>query len=811
MALSQIWSPVSDTVKKLRERYRDTRPSVCTARLRIVTDYYKQHLGEPGIILRSGSFKNMCEKMPVMVREDEIICGNVTVPYRGSALFPETSGLGPVVDEIKSGEFYKRTLEPYDITDENAAYMIEVNDFWKYVCNSNRVTACAMDGLDAILGNGVLSFGGKRGGQHGGPVGHFCSNYDKMLTKGFAAVRAEAKAITDSLEGKLYGDSAQKYHFYRAIVTVCDGALIYAQRVADAVRAEAEKEADPARKQELLEMERNYRHMFINPVDSFFEAAQALFLYHTLMIFDGNLHGMSWGRIDQYLGKFYEADLAAGKITPERAQEIIDQLFLRIGEMNRVSPAFTTRSTGGYTSGQLATLGGVKKAGDDAANPVSFMMLQASARLKLHDPTMALRVGKTTPEDLIKMAVRCSMEVGGIPTFENDDVIIPIFHKMGHDSESANNYCLIGCVEPGGCGDDWPAPGGAGGQSYFNLANVLIHTLNNGVNPIMVPLNAPGKVTGLQLGHLYDYKSFEELKDAYAKELDFFVSWYVSQMNMFEWAAGETIPTPIVSAMMDGCMEKGLDVMQGGAKYNSTGIPGVGLGTVAQSLNVIRELVFEKNLCTAKELYDAIMADWEGYDELRKLAKDVPCFGNGEEKYDENAVWLARTWSDIVNSKTGPRGRYKAGLWSIARHVADGPLTNATPDGRRNGEVLSDGIGPVQGTDTSGPTALLRSIAAIDHGSCPNGTLLNMRFSPSALKTDEDITKLVFMIRSFFAMGGMHLQFNFVKTETMKKAKVQPKEYKDLVVRVAGFSAYFTELHPGLQDEIIRRTELQSV
>ena len=224
-----------------------------------------------------------------------------------------------------------------------------------------------------------------------------------------------------------------------------------------------------------------------------------------------------------------------------------------------------------------------------------------------------------------------------------------------------------------------------------------------------------------------------------------------------------------------------------------------------------RLLVVAKDDLAAKELYDAIMADWNGYDELRRLARAVPCFGNGEEKYDENAVWVARVWSDTVNSKTGPRGRYKAGLWSIARHVADGPLTNATPDGRKNGDVLSDGIGPVQGTDTSGPTALLRSIAAIDHRSCPNGTLLNMRFSPSALKTDEDLNKLVFMIRTFFAMGGMHLQFNFVKTETMKQAKVKPKEYKDLVVRVAGFSAYFTELHPGLQDEIIRRTELQSV
>ncbi|MCQ2553643.1 MAG: hypothetical protein MJ150_04995, partial [Clostridia bacterium] len=297
----------------------------------------------------------------------------------------------------------------------------------------------------------------------------------------------------------------------------------------------------------------------------------------------------------------------------------------------------------------------------------------------------------------------------------------------------------------------------------------------------------------------------------YLKQLEFFVNWYVSQMNMFEMAASYMVPTPIVSVTMDGCIEKGLDVMAGGAKYNSTGIPGVGFGTVSQSLNVIRELVFEKKICTAKELYDAIIADWEGYDELRAKAKAVPCFGNGEDKYDENAVWLSREWCKLVNSKTGPRGKYKAGLWSIARHVADGPLTNATPDGRKNGDPLSDGIGPVQGTDVSGPTALLRSIAALDHEHCHNGTLLNMRFNPSAIQTSEDIGKLVLLIRTYFKMKGMHLQFNMVTAETMKQAKERPAEYKDLVVRVAGFSAYYTELHPGLQNEIIRRTEIQSI
>ncbi|MDY2625644.1 MAG: pyruvate formate lyase family protein [Coriobacteriales bacterium] len=802
------WSPVSKRVQRLRNKYRSTKPAVCTARLRLITDYYREHLGEPGLIIRSGSFKHVCETMPIVIRDDEEMAGNVTVPYRGTALFPEGGGIGWLAAELKSGDFENRILEPYAISEEDKEVIYECTDFWEHNSNASRVDACCPDGLEAILGNGVLRYRGKGGRMHGGPVGHFCTNYNKMLTRGFASVRDEAQAKMDALEGHIFGDDMGKYHFYKAVATVSEGAIVYAERVAKACHDEAIRTRDPKRKAELEVMASNYDHLFKNPVSSYLEAVQALFLYQVLLTLDGNLHGMSWGRIDQYLGRYYEADIASGRLTPVRAQEILDEFFLRVAEMNRVGPARISTSAGGYTSGQLMTLGGITRDGRDASNAVSYMMLQSSARLQLHDPTMALRVNKATPQRLLIMAEECTKRVGGIPTFENDSVIIPMLKREGHDEESANNYCLIGCVEPGGCGDEWPAPGGSGGESYFNLANVLIQAVNDGINPVQIPKNAPGKHTGPRTGYLYDMTSFDQVLDAYRAQLEFFVNWHVTMANMFEYASRDTIPVPLVSAMMDGCMEKGVDCMSGGAKYNSVGVAGVGIGTTADSLNVIRELVYERGECTGRELYDAIMANWEGYDDLRDKARnEVPHYGNGDPEADAMAKWVADLWCSTVNACIGPRGKWKAGLWSIARHVADGKVTNATPDGRKLGDPLSDGISPIQGADHNGPTGVLRSVATIDHGACHNGTLLNMRFHPTALANEEDVTKFVSLVRTYFEMGGMELQFNMVSADTMRKAQRDPEDYKDLVVRVAGFSAYFTELHPGLQDEVISRTE----
>ncbi|SDF84274.1 Trans-4-hydroxy-L-proline dehydratase [Sporomusa acidovorans DSM 3132] len=732
-------APVCERVSRIRNKYRGTKPKVCIERLKIVTNFYKSHPNITGILLRAENFKNLCEKMPVVINDDEIVVGSLTSMYHGSALFPEYS-INWLFDEIKSGKFLKRNLDPYDIEQEAMDYILSTEEFWRPRSLSARMDAAIPDGMGKLLGNGVISFGIE--GNCLTPVGHFCTNYDKAIRVGFAAIKKEAQQKMNALEGKFKSDDAKKYLFYKAIAIVCDGMMIFAKRYAGECRRLAEKAENHERKTELLKMADSLDWIVENPCRSFHEAVQCLFLYQIALALDGNLHGLTLGRVDQYLGSFYEKDLTDGKITPAAGQEILDQFFLKIAEMNKVTVEGVSYAIGGYTSGQIMTLGGVTKDGKDATNSVSYMMLQASSRLVLHDPPLALRIHKGTPAQLWEAAINTTKICGGVPTFENDDVIIPALVDKGMSLESARNYCLIGCVEPAGTGDEWPACGGPGRESFYNMANALLLAVNNGVNPLPGPDGKPRQQAGLATGYLYNMKTFDEVKEALKKQFDYFIDWQVSLTNLLEYVAAEYMPLPIVSATMDGCMEKGLDVMWGGAKYNSTGFGGIGCGNIADSLSAIKYLIYDKKKLTAKEFYDAFMNNWQGREPLRQtVLNEVPRFGNDNPYVDELASWAMGIFCDKVNSCTGPRGTYRAGLYPVAMHVLYGKMTAATPDGRMAHEPLADGISPMQGMDKKGPTAVLKSLAKIHQQKVGNGTLLNMRFHPKSLEGAQGVQK----------------------------------------------------------------------
>jgi formate C-acetyltransferase len=477
--------------------------------------------------------------------------------------------------------------------------------------------------------------------------------------------------------------------------------------------------------------------------------------------------------------------------------------------MNKIWPYFATLSGPGYTSGQLMTIGGVTRDGKDATNPVSFMMLQSAGRLVLHDPPQSLRIHKGTPQELWDAAIETTQIAGGVPTFENDDVIIPALMARGLPLESARNYCLIGCVEPQGCGDEWACPGGNGTESFFNLLNAFLLGINNGYNPFPTPDGKPARQTGLPTGYLYEMETFDEVLNAVQKQIEYFVNWHISLVNTWEFVASEHMQLPLLSATIDGCMESGRDVMKGGAKYNSTGNAGIAIGNIADSLAVVKYMVYDKKRITARELYDAIMSNWEGKEDLRQqILNEAPRYGNDNEYADQFARWASDIYGNAVNAATGPRGRYAAGLYPVTAHVLFGMSTAASPDGRKAGEPLADGISPVQQMDKCGPTATLKSVSAIDQKKFSNGTLLNMRFHPTALRNETGKAKLIALIRTYFALGGMETQFNIVSGETLRKAQEKPEDYRDLVVRIAGFSAYFVELYKASQDDIIKRTEL---
>lgn len=825
-------SPITERVSRMREKYRNTKPEICTARYRLITEFYMdpEYQKLSGILKRAKALHYILSNIPVRIDEDEVIVGAQSAKYRACALYPENS-ISWLIDEVKSGFISTRDIDPYIISEEDRDYILKTGDFWRHECMSGKIDAYMPDGFMERVGSGITMFGYADNCQS--PVGHFCAGYKTACEKGFAAIRQEARdKIRELEENGIFGDSINKYNFYRAVDIVCDGIIILTKRYAERALQLAEKESRPERKAELYKMADTLNWTIEKPCRGFLDAVQCLFMYQTAMCLDANMHGISFGRVDQYLGPYYEKDIAEGNITPEYAQEIMDLFYLKVAEMNKPWSYGASQSNPGYNSGQLMTLGGVDKDGNDASNPVTYMMLQSSGRLLLHDPPQALRIHKNTPPELWEAAIETTKRAGGVPTFENDDIIIPALMSRGLSLESARNYTLIGCVEPSGCGDEWPACGGTGTETYWNMANALILAINDGKNPLMylgrkkatdtdfsskpvkragppIPDRGPDFRPGLPTGYLYEMTDFQQVLDAFEKQVRFFVKWHASCINAFEYVAREVLPLPIVSCTVEGCMEKGMDVMYGGAKYNSTGIAGIAIGNVADSLNMIKHLCFDTKKCSTRELYDAIMNNWEGYEELRSyVINEAPHYGNGIAEADQYAGWAAKVFADAVNSCTGPRGRFSAGLYPVTTNVIFGKMTIATPDGRLAGEPLSDGISAVQGMDKSGPTNILHSVSKIDQSQYPNGTLFNMKFHPASLNGEEGTLKLSQLIQTYFDMGGMEIQINVIDAQTLKNAMARPEEYKDLIVRVAGFSAYFVELHIDGQRDLIRRTEL---
>ena len=800
-------APITERVQRIRAKYRNTKPEIDLARYKLVTEFYMENPDLTGILKRAYNLRNLFEKMPTPVREDEKIVGFAADKYRACALFPENS-FWWFLNEIDN--LPTRSVDPYDIDKETYDYIMKTAHFWDKECTSAKIDRYLPETYKNLAGAGVLNFGVKGNCQN--PIGHFCGNFWKVVDKGFGAIRDEARAKMKYLEDTgMAGDGARQYIFYRAVDVVSEGIIIYTKRYAAECARQAAECKDAARKAELEQMADSLNWIMEKPCRTYQEALQACYLYQLGHILDAQLHGISYGRMDQYVGKYLEADLASGRLTHEDAQELTDMFMLKVAECNKVWSEGATKSGPGYTSGQLITLGGVDKEGNDATNEATYMFLQSSARLKLHNPPLALRVHEGTPDKLWEAALETNKQVGGVPAFENDEVTIKSFvERRGIPVEDARNYCLIGCVEPCVCGCDFANSGGDGNAAYTILPAALWLAMNNGVNPFRFPGAPEPTVSGPQTGYLYDMTSMDEVLAAYRTQMEYFTRWQVNMVNCYEYIYGFERPLPLLSATMDGCMESGHDVLWGGAKYNGAGNSSIGHGTVADSLNVINQLCFVTKKCTTRELYDALMSNWEGHEDLLQYIRgQVVHFGNNDEEADRFLSFVADTYADGIARGVSPRGcHWGPGCWPVTLNVVMGMFTFATPDGRKTGEPLSDGISPAAGMDKNGPLSTIGSILKFDQTKYTNGTLCNMKFHPSALQGNNGVTKLRAVMETFFAGGGMELQLNIVSVETLKDAQAHPDKYKDLVVRIAGFSAYFVEVFKEAQDALIQRTEM---
>ncbi len=806
------FSPMTERVERMRKLYRDTVPRLDLTRYKIITEFYMNNRSMNGTMKRALNFKNMCEKMPIFVRDEELIVGSYTATYKASALYPEYS-VSWLVPELGDDDYLKnRECDPYEYTDEDKQYIFDTLDFWNEECLCTKVNPYIPPEYAPLTSNCALTFTAQDICPQ--PVGHFAPNYWTPLHVGFKKVKEEAEERAAALlaEG-LVGDDARSYEFYRGVSIVCEGMITYAKRYAAELAKMAEECTEPARKDELERMADTMGWVIENPARDFRDAIQALWFYQSAILMDANMHGTSVGRLDQLLGEYVERDLESGAITWEEAQELVDLYYLKVAECNKAWAGRVALSAPGYTSGQMITIGGVDADGNDATNPITYMGLESMGRMKMHSPSQGLRVHRGTPDKLWECAIEVNKVNGGVPAWFSDEQIIPTLIKRGFSEDDARDYCIIGCVEPAVGGCTWPASGGMGTNSYINNAQMLMLAINGGkayrtTGPLVDTETQFGPVSKT----LAEMESIEEVKDAYMDQLKYWVDWYVAINNAYELVAREFMPQPLISSMMTGCMESGRDVMYGGAKYNSTGISGIGLGNVIESLNIIDEAVFRREMCTGRELLEAIRNDWEGYEDLRqRLLTEIVHYGNGDAYADRYTKFVAEGFADYVATKTGPRGnKYSAGMFPVTLNIVYGKFTGATPDGRHSGEPLSDGISAVQGLDVSGPTAILSSVTRFDHQKYSNGVLLNMKFSPASIAGEEGMRKLIDLMSTyFFELGGAEMQLNIVSADTLREAQKHPEDYKDLVVRIAGFSAYFTEVYKAAQDDLIKRTELQ--
>ena len=801
-------------VRHLRELIRDRVIEIDMERVQSITRSYQKNNKVPPIIKIAMATYDICSEKTCDVEDFEIIVGNMGQKFLGTCLWPEWEG-NWLINELREGKLW--TLdEEHDLyrredngvrlamSPENREIFLHIHDYWLDKTVTSNVDAWQPDGYDEFVQLGVSAT------NPGRPIadipsGHLIPGFHKILTVGYGAIRKQAHEWIEAHKGNLMGEDLDKFMFYKAAEISCDAAIVMVKRYSEACARKAEACTDPKRKAELIQMADSLAWISEHPVRNFWEACQAIILYQVFLNMEARYSAPAIGRFDQWTWPYLEKDLAEGNLTMDQAQEIVDGFFLKLNCFYRASNPARAAFTGIGNTYQHTTIGGVNRDGSDACNPVTFMVLESIGRLQLHDPTVSLRIHKGTPDKLWECAIETTRLVGGLPLFQNDEVIIPgLQRELGFTLEDARDFGVIGCQEFVGCGNDYPAPNGIHGKGGLDSHGaVLLVALNNGINPMN------GKSGGLQTGYLYEMETFDDVLQAFRRQFDYLNKWSVTIQNYAEAITQYHMPHPGLSISIEGCMESGKDCTAGGAKYNSYGGTATGLATVADSLTTIKYMCFDKKKCTTRELYDAVMANWEGYEKLRQqILAEVPHYGNGDPYADDIMKWVVDTYYDCCQCCYSKRAKhYKADLYGAAQHIIQGGKTWATPDGRKKGEPLADATSPAQGRDKHGPTAVMRSACCFDHSKFMDGIALNLRMHPSVLSNETSKRALRDLTQQYFDQGGMEVQYNVVSTDTMRKAQEAPEEYKDLVVRIAGYSAYFVELARTMQDDVIRRTE----
>ena len=803
---------VTDRIARMREQIRDRVIQLDSERAMIVTEAMKSCVNLVPTIQRPTILKAVASNVTLRVEDDDVLVGNRGRFFSSNVHHPEVSeGPGWVVPAVRSGAWTLHEDGLYhspetdvlrmsaSLTDVEAIESIQ--DFWKYKTFDTIADGWAPPGLDELRRLGATKHTTMMRHLIGCRPGHLIPGFEKIINVGYGAIRKQAQDWLDEHYGNVMGDDVKKCMFYSSAVIVCDAAITFIRRYSDACLEKAAVETDPKRKTELEKMAESLFWISTMPARTFWEAAQAALLYDLLMYQD-SCRAWSIGRFDQFTRKQFENDMKNGTLTLDGAQEIVDAFFLKVNNFYGGGPQFLVHMIGANTY-HHTTIGGVKKDGSDATNPLSYMVLESIARLKLHDPTISLRIAKSTPTDIWDLAIETTKIVGGLPLFQNDDVIIKgLVRENGFSIEDARDFAIMGCQEIVGPGTEYPcANGNTAPYSSLHYGVVFAMAINDGKNPFN------GEQCTLRTGYLYEMESIEEVREAMRKLVHFLIKLQVSVDNYTDYLHQYHGTENLISLSMEGCMEKGMDAVWGGCKYNSYGGTATGLATIAECLTTIKYMCFDKKLVSTRELYDAVMANWEGYEPLRQqILTQVPHYGNGDPYADMEMKWICDTYYDACKECYSTRTtNYKAGLYGASDHVMQGYTTWATPDGRFTGEPIADASSPAQGRDLNGPTAVFASSVCFDHSKFMDGLAVNLKIHPSALRGRDSIDKLRDMTLAYFDSGGMECQYNVVSADILRKAQADQHEYRDLVVRIAGYSAYFVELSLDCQNDLINR------
>jgi len=792
---------LTDRMKAFREEVLDEKPYIDAQRAVLATQVYRENQNQPRVMVRALMLQKILENMSIYIEDKTLIVGNQATKNKNAPIFPEYT-MEFVLNELDL--FEKRDGDVFYITEETKQQLRDIAPFWENNNLRARGEALLPEEVSVFMETGVFGMEGKL---NAGDA-HLAVNYEKILAFGLKGYEERVKDLKAKLD-LTDPDSIDKNIFYKAVLIVIEAVHQFAQRYSKLAQELADKEKDSKRKAELLEISRICAKVPYESATSFYEAVQSVWFIQLILQIESNGHSLSYGRFDQYMYPYYIKDIQEKVITKDEALELLTCLWIKTLTINKVRSQAHTLSSAGSPMYQNVTIGGQTPDKKDAVNELSFVVLQSVAQTRLTQPNLTVRYHKNINKAFFDDCIEV-MKLGfGMPALNNDEIIIPSFINWGVKEEDAYNYSAIGCVETA-------VPGKWGyrctGMSYINFPRVLLCAMNDGVDL------TTGKRFTKGYGYFKDMKSYEELLSAWDKTVREMTRYSVIVENAIDKASERDVPDVLCSALTDDCIGRGKTIKEGGAVYDFISGLQVGIANMADSLAAIKKLVFEEKKITPIQLWNAILDDFQS-DENKKiqamLIDEVPKYGNDIDYVDNLVVEAYDSYLDEIKKypntryHRGPIGgiRY-GGTSSISANVGQGMGTMATPDGRNAYEPLAEGCSPAHNADKNGPTAVFKSVAKLPTEKITGGVLLNQKMTPQMLSTEENKQKLEMLIRAFFnRLHGYHVQYNIVSRETLIDAQKYPEKHKDLIVRVAGYSAFFNVLSKKTQDDIIGRTE----